>query len=701
MKSQLCIILHKSCAFVLFTLAIYSPSFAQQDYYWVGGTGNWSDFANHWATSSGGNEFHSTLPTDEDNLYFDNNSFTAQGQSVLIDDYFECHDLDFTGVQFSPSVSSNDIGNNGLTITGSLTLTESMTIEETYIFFEPSNGTQLLTSNGTPLTGCELYFGLGDDGFLLADSLSTGSVGFINLFNPFSSGGNPIHVTDKFSLSKSFYSEMELANSHIYAKSFELNASVLGSVNTEGTMISIIYPGGITEIDKTRYSDPFVDTYEIQVDHSIKNESPIFNNLIVEPGVELLIDDAIDGIEFESLIVDGTAEAPITIKSDNAGTAATLIKSSGEVNLSYVTLQDIEGSGGATFNAFVSEDNGNVTGFNFLLFDQEIAFEVDQKDYDDIGNVYVPVLSASSDLEVTLTSDNEEVATIVNGNELRIEGIGTASITANQSGNGAFNPADPVIQVLEVTKANQEISMEVSDTWIGEVFVNLNASASSSLEVSYTIIGPAELDVTTVVFTGVGTVQVRATQAGNENYNAADDVISSFEVFKKEQTITFAEIQDISEDAGFVNLDATSDAGLEVAYSVVGPGEVVDGAMEFTGSGMVQITAKQEGNDLYLEAEMVRRSFEIIASEEPEKPLFLTQPEGLGTVYPNPVANYLYFDPQIKIEQVRLSDLSGKLFYDGELSNEFLDVSSFDNGTYMLSIITDNGDKIVKRIVKQ
>ncbi|WP_436517154.1 T9SS type A sorting domain-containing protein [Ekhidna sp. To15] len=701
MKSQSQSILRKSCALALFTIAIYFPSFAQQDYYWVGGTGNWSDYANHWATSSGGSTFHSSLPTVEDNLYFDSNSFTMEGQSVLIDNYFECHDLDFTGVLFSPSISSNDILANGLTITGSLTLTESMSIEETYLFFEPSDGTQLLTSNGTPLTGCVLTFSLGDGGISLADSISTQSFSFQTTFNDFLSNGNAIHCTEEFRIGGSTTGELNFDNSNFYTKNFKVVNGLFneGNLSMSNASVSIIYPDGVTRIRKDIHTEPLVTNYKIYENHLIENRAPIFDNLIIEPGVELLIDDAIDGVEFESLIANGTANEPISIKSDNAGTAATLIKSSGEVNLNYVILQDIEATGGATFNAFASEDNGNVTGFNFLLFDQEITFEVEQKDFEDIGDIYAPTPSASSGLEVTLFSDNEAVATVVNGNELRIEGMGTASITASQNGSDIFNAADPVIQILEVAKANQEITIEVSDTWIGDGFVNPNVSSSSNLEVTYIVIGPAELDVTTVVFTGVGTVQVRASQGGNDNYFAAPDVIKEFEVYKKEQTITFAEIANISEDAGFVNLDATSDSGLEVAYSVVGPGEVVDGAMEFTGNGMVQVTATQDGNDLYLEAEMVRRSFEIIAGEEPEKPLFLTQPEGLGTVYPNPVSDYLYFDPQIKIAQVRLSDLSGKIFYDGELSDEFLDVSSFDNGTYMLSITTDDRDTIVRRIV--
>jgi len=65
----------------LFALLMLSPLLSfSADYYWVGGSGNWSDYANHWATSSGGSSFHASIPTLNDNVFVDNNSFTATGR---------------------------------------------------------------------------------------------------------------------------------------------------------------------------------------------------------------------------------------------------------------------------------------------------------------------------------------------------------------------------------------------------------------------------------------------------------------------------------------------------------------------------------------------------------------------------------------------------------------------------------------------
>jgi hypothetical protein len=58
--------------------------------------------------------------------------------------------------------------------------------------------------------------------------------------------------------------------------------------------------------------------------------------------------------------------------------------------------------------------------------------------------------------------------------------------------------------------------------------VFLQATATSGLPVSYTILGPATLNRGMVTFTGYGTVTVTATQAGNSAYGPAPPVQVSF-----------------------------------------------------------------------------------------------------------------------------------------------------------------------------
>ena len=69
--------------FLILILLSYTSSSRAADYYWVGGTGSWSDFANHWATSSGGTVFQPSIPDSTDNVFFDTNSLQA-GDTIFI-----------------------------------------------------------------------------------------------------------------------------------------------------------------------------------------------------------------------------------------------------------------------------------------------------------------------------------------------------------------------------------------------------------------------------------------------------------------------------------------------------------------------------------------------------------------------------------------------------------------------------------------
>ena len=55
--------------FTFFLLLFMSFSWAA-DYYWVGGSGKWSEIE-HWRTTSGGTSSPSVIPGPTDNVFFD------------------------------------------------------------------------------------------------------------------------------------------------------------------------------------------------------------------------------------------------------------------------------------------------------------------------------------------------------------------------------------------------------------------------------------------------------------------------------------------------------------------------------------------------------------------------------------------------------------------------------------------------------
>lgn len=108
---------------LLVTAILISVGCNALNYYWVGGSGNWSDYSHHWATSSGGSIFHNQVPQSTDNVFFDASSFTATGQVVTVDQtVVHCADMTWTGVTHNPTFE----GSTGLQIYGSLALANGL-----------------------------------------------------------------------------------------------------------------------------------------------------------------------------------------------------------------------------------------------------------------------------------------------------------------------------------------------------------------------------------------------------------------------------------------------------------------------------------------------------------------------------------------------------------------------------------------------
>ncbi len=68
--------------FLLLVFSCWLPaSLLAAPYYWVGGSGDWDDVG-HWATTSGGDTFYGSLPSANDDVFIDANSFDGPNQRI-------------------------------------------------------------------------------------------------------------------------------------------------------------------------------------------------------------------------------------------------------------------------------------------------------------------------------------------------------------------------------------------------------------------------------------------------------------------------------------------------------------------------------------------------------------------------------------------------------------------------------------------
>jgi hypothetical protein len=143
--------------------------------YWVGGTGNWSDDTNHWATSTGGAPAGGNLPSAADNCHFDSLS-NATAYTTTVDVSATC--LDFLE-DAAPATSGVHTlaGSSALAVSGSMTLIAGM--GRTYtgaITFNATSTGKTVTLAGVTLASAVTFNGAGG-GWTLQDTYNTGTGG--------------------------------------------------------------------------------------------------------------------------------------------------------------------------------------------------------------------------------------------------------------------------------------------------------------------------------------------------------------------------------------------------------------------------------------------------------------------------------------------------------------------------------------------
>jgi hypothetical protein len=205
----------------------------------------------------------------------------------------------------------------------------------------------------------------------------------------------------------------------------------------------------------------------------------------------------------------------------------------------------------------------------------------------------------------------------ISGNTITLSGLGTVIVNATQSGNTNYNAAPAVADTFVVSKGSQTITFTaIPDKYIGDT-VKLNATASSSLAVTYSMVttpstGVARLSRDTIYLNGTtGSITVTATQAGTSNYNSAS-AQNTFKVLGKQQTITFNALPNkIYGDAPFA-VKATTSSGLPVSFRIVsGPATMSNDIITLTGDGTVTVEASQAGSSIYSAAIPVQQSFTV------------------------------------------------------------------------------------------
>lgn len=123
---------------------VLSVSLFADDFYWVGNSGDWTDFSTHWATSSGGAVMHNRVPDISDVVYFDANSFSETGAVVSVDtSLIRCAEMNWTNVTNEPEIISQS--SDSIYIASRLVLSDNMSFNHFgLLVFEAQSTGQIL-----------------------------------------------------------------------------------------------------------------------------------------------------------------------------------------------------------------------------------------------------------------------------------------------------------------------------------------------------------------------------------------------------------------------------------------------------------------------------------------------------------------------------------------------------------------------------
>lgn len=169
----------KNLCKILLIVFLFVPTIVfGADRYWVGGSGNWSDDDNHWATSSGGAPADGNLPTSSDNCFFDSSSHTTN-YTVTQDITGDCLNVTITAPAAGNMTWS---GGSAVNVYGSWSNYSGFINNRSgnTNFVATATG-KTITTNGKAFAGNVIFNGVGGE-WTLSDNLSA-STNNTNLTN--------------------------------------------------------------------------------------------------------------------------------------------------------------------------------------------------------------------------------------------------------------------------------------------------------------------------------------------------------------------------------------------------------------------------------------------------------------------------------------------------------------------------------------
>ena len=354
---------------LIFSLLVSMSSGYANTYYWVGGSGAWTNLSN-WSLSSGGTIPPGNIPSPADNVIIDDNSF-GQDSILVINlnlSVISFKDLICTNPQ-APIVFSGGSGAQILKVYGSLQLSNETTFmqpQSLTIDFESQQTGNIISTHNTFIRNIN-FQGL-NGGWRLESDLLAGNINFYYGQLDF----------DGFGVEADVFYSMQPAQRSLLLSDSEINITnwqIAGAGISLDAGTSLLKTDVLAHSGNAAYHNVVIgnsltgDTLtfnEVWADESNVQFNGYFTYNTLHLGGDYVFSFNGSHTFTQDLIAEGIdCSRRLTMLGAAQGTP--FYKSSGVVTANNTVIENIHAGGGAVFTADNSYDGGNNTGWSFSV----------------------------------------------------------------------------------------------------------------------------------------------------------------------------------------------------------------------------------------------------------------------------------------------------------------------------------------------
>ncbi|HNP94857.1 MAG TPA: S8 family serine peptidase [Cyclobacteriaceae bacterium] len=356
-------------------------------YYWIGNTGNWNDGAK-WSLSSGGVPANA-VPGSEDNVIFDENSFSADNQILSLTQDQQCYSIRWfanESVQWSLNGHHLEVGAGVNLLTDNITTTSAGSLT----LLGLGEGENPVSLGGNDLNDLTVEFS-GPASWLLTGDVSLSGISLAEgslKINGSSISLSNIGFTGVASKSMTFENatitglgtvmidwsgvELEVVNSTLRCPAASTFSVDLGSnmfegiIELDGGQLNVTGSGEIAKV--------------MGMGTLVTQSDLIWDDILLEAGSTLTIQEGSQQTVNGTFDLAGTAGSKVLVESSGPGLATLNFELNQKICLDHLTINNVEVTGESTVSAGLNSTVTNSPGWiaddcsNILFADFEVAF---------------------------------------------------------------------------------------------------------------------------------------------------------------------------------------------------------------------------------------------------------------------------------------------------------------------------------------